>query len=231
MKRILQILTFVSFGIFQANAQCTIAPTCIVDPSTGYCSTPDPATPLPNGEVGVAYTTNIQLSIAADASGNPITDVQITNIILPAGLNYTTSPANGIIIGGESGCVEITGMPTTAATGGTIGGIVTIQVIANTGAGPIPVDVDYTITIDEGTASLTEVASPNLFSLFPNPAMSDLMVNVIKPMEIEIFDVLGTKVISESITTSKTINILNLNSGVYFVIDKTTGTTQKLIKH
>ena len=230
MKKTLLLLTCLTFGIFQANAQCTISPSCTPDAATGFCSTPDPATPLPDGEVGTAYTTDIQISIGTDASGIPVTDAEITNVILPAGLSYTTNPVSGIINGGQSGCIEITGTPTTAGVGGTPEGTVTVQVVANTGFGPIPVDIDYVITITDPTASITEIVSPNLFSLYPNPATSDLTVKVTKPMDIEIFNVLGTKVISESIKTSKTINITNLNSGVYFVIDKASGTAQKLIK-
>lgn len=228
MKKTLLILTFVSLGVFQANAQCTITPSCTPDALLGYCSTPAAASALPDGEVDVPYTTVIQVSIGSTAGGGSVTvnDAEITNIILPAGLTYTTNPANGIINGGQSGCIEISGTPTTAVTAGTV----TVQVVGNTSAMPVPIDLDYTITIDQGTASLKEVVSANLFSLFPNPATSDLTVKVTKPMEIEIFNVLGTKVLSESIKTSKTINIANLNAGVYFVIDKATGTTQKLIK-
>ena len=227
MKKTLLLLTFVSLGIFQANAQCTIAPSCTPDAFIGSCVSPDQGTALPNGEVDVAYTTVIQVSVGNTAAGGSATvdNVEITNIVLPAGLTYTTNPANGIIPGGQNGCIEIAGTPTTAGTDQTV----TVQVIVHSSI-DVPLDLGYTLTIDQGTASLKEVVSANLFSLFPNPATSDLTVKVTKPMEIEIFNVLGTKVLSESIKTSKTINIANLNAGVYFVIDKETGTTQKLIK-
>ncbi len=226
MKRTLLLLSFVSFGVYQANAQCTITPSCTPDAATGYCSMPDPATPLPDGEVGTPYSTVIQISVGTTASGINVTNAEITGMILPAGLSYSLNPASGIIPGGSNGCVEITGTPTAEVTAGTA----TLQVVGNTDFGAIPIDLDYTITINAGTATITEVTSPNLFSLFPNPATSDLTVKVTKPMEIEIFNVLGTKVISESIKTSKTFNVSNLNSGVYFVVDKASGTTQKLIK-
>ena len=226
MKRTLLLLSFVSFGVYQANAQCTITPSCTPDAATGYCSVPDPATPLPDGEVGTPYSTVIQISVGTTASGINVTNAEITGMILPAGLSYSLNPASGIIPGGSNGCVEISGTPTSEVTAGTA----TLQVVGNTDFGAVPIDLDYTITINAGTATITEVTSPNLFSLFPNPATSDLTVKVTKPMEIEIFNVLGTKVISESIKTSKTINVSNLNSGVYFVVDKASGTTQKLIK-
>ncbi len=230
MKKTLLLLAFVSFGIFQANAQCTISPSCTPDPATAFCSTPDPATPLPDGEVGTAYTTVIQVSVGTTASGIPVTSGEITNINLPAGLTYSTNPANGIILAGQSGCIEITGTPTTAGAGGTPEGTATVQVMGHTAGGSIPFDIPYNITITDPASSVAEIAPLNLFSLFPNPATSDLTVKVIKPMEIEIFNVLGTKVVSESIKASKTINIAHLNAGVYFVVDKASGTTQKLIK-
>lgn len=73
------------------------------------------------------------------------------------------------------------------------------------------------------TVGITEVAKQNDFVLFPNPAKSLITIsstiNGTVKINYEIVDVLGKVVLqNESNTSDKiTININNLNSGIYFV--------------
>lgn len=226
MKKSLLLIAGVLFSIIQLNAQCTITPSCTPDVTMGYCTMPDQSTPLPDGEVGTPYNTVIQFSLGTEASGIAIDSAEIAGVILPAGLSGSVNPVSGMIMPNGSACVDITGTPLNEVSGGTV----TLQGIAYTALGNIAQDINFEITIVASSASIQIISSPNLFSLFPNPATTDLTVKVTKPIEIEICNLLGTKVHTELVKTSKTIDISTLRSGVYFVIDKATGTTQKLIK-
>lgn len=228
MKKQILLLATVILGFTNANAQCSPTASCTPDPlTTGYCTTPAEASSLPNGTVGVAYTTVIQVSVGASAGGGlaTITDVTISGVTLPNGLSYATNPSNGVIPGGSNACIEITGTPTT----GVVDFSVDVTATANTSLGSLPYTLSYLLTIDGGTASLTEVVSPEL-TLFPNPAEDKLTVTVKEPTSIKVTNVLGTIVLEERINSSKTINVSGLKNGIYFVTNTATGRSTKFVK-
>lgn len=227
MKKQLLLLATLIFGFTSANAQCTITPSCTPDANTGYCSTPAADANLPNGTVSTPYTTDIQISVGNTALGGvaTITSVEIIAITLPNGLNYTVNPANNIINGGSNGCIEITGTPTTAV----VDFAVDVDVSIITSITTVPYTLSYKLTIDGGTASLTEVNSPEL-ALFPNPVEDKLTVTVKEPTVIKMSNVLGTVILEEKINSSKTMNVAELRNGVYFVTNMETGQSIKFVK-
>ena len=227
MKKQILLLATVILGFSSANAQCTITPGCSPDPTTGYCVTPTEDTNLPNGTVSTPYTTVIQVSVGQTGGGGvaTITNATINSVALPAGLSHSVNPVSNSIAGGSNGCIEITGTPTTAV----VDFAVDISVTANTSFGAIPYTLSYKLTIDGGTASLTEVTSPEL-TLFPNPAEDKLTVTVKEPTSIKVTNVLGTVVLEEKISTSKTINVSGLKNGIYFVTNTVTGRSTKFVK-
>lgn len=228
MKKQLLFIASILVGITSTNAQCTITPSCTPDPqTTGYCTTPAQNSNLPNGTVGVAYSTVIQLAVGTSGGGGlaTITDVTISNMTLPNGLSYTLNPSNGIIPGGSNACIEITGIPTNAVLDFSCD----VSAIANTSIGALPYTLSYRLTIQGATASLTEVVSSEL-TLFPNPTENILTLNVNEPTDIKIVNVLGTVVLNDRIQSTKTFNLSNFKNGVYFVINESTGASIKLIK-
>ncbi len=227
MKKQLLLLATIIIGFSSANAQCTITPSCTPDAQTGYCTVPAQNTSLPNGTVNSAYSSTVQISLGTTAFGGvaTVTSGEILSVALPAGLNYTTNPASGIIAGGANGCIEITGTPTSAVVGFSVDVAVTAMVSGNA----VPFTLSYLLTIDGGTAGLTEVTSPEL-TLFPNPAEDKLTVTVKEPTSIKITNVLGTVVLEEKISTSKTMNVSGLKNGIYFVTNTTTGRSTKFVK-
>ena len=227
MKRQLLLLATILIGFSSANAQCTITASCTPDPATGYCSNPADGTNLPNATVGTPYTTVIQLSVGATAGNGSatISDVTINSVALPNGLTYTVNPSNATIAGGANGCIEITG----TATAAVVDYSVDVSVTANTSFGPFPYTLSYLLTVDGGTASLTEVNSPEI-TLFPNPANDKLTVTVKEPSTIKVVNVLGTVVMEEKINSSKTMNVSDLKNGIYFVTNTSTGRSIKFIK-
>ncbi len=228
MKKQLLLLATIIIGFSSANAQCTPTSSCIPDPATtGYCTTPAEGANLPNATANTPYTTVIQVSVGTSAGGGfaTITDVTIGSVTLPNGLSYTTNPSNGVIPGGTNACIEITGTPTT----GVVDFSVDVAATANTSLGALPYTLSYLLTIDGGTASLTEVTSPEL-TLFPNPAEDKLTVTVKEPASIKVTNVLGTVVLEEKISTSKTMNVSGLKNGIYFVTNTTTGRSTKFVK-
>lgn len=84
------------------------------------------------------------------------------------------------------------------------------------------VDVNFNVVNVNGV-SINEVKKETKLKLFPNPASTELNIQLNSNEEnkkIEIIDLLGKKVFSQSISGnsfSKKINTTNLNPGVYFV--------------
>ena len=97
------------------------------------------------------------------------------------------------------------------------------------------IDSNITITIreDEGLLSVDDVASVEGFTLFPNPASTQINFTLSPDAQastIYVYDLLGRQVLTQNtqVTGTQSINISRLNAGVYFV---SVGTrVQKFIK-
>ena len=93
---------------------------------------------------------------------------------------------------------------------------------------------DPGVWIGEGTAGLDDQDLSTL-SMYPNPATNFLNISAQNTINsVEIFNILGQKVISMSVEdTSASINISNLNTGIYlikYVINNRTS-TKKFVKN
>jgi hypothetical protein len=82
------------------------------------------------------------------------------------------------------------------------------------------------------TLSSTNVELPNKIKLFPNPTTSEVTLNSDKQYDIEVFDMLGNKVME---FTGNSINMSNLSDAMYIVkafdkIEKTS-VSYKVIKN
>ena len=87
------------------------------------------------------------------------------------------------------------------------------------------------ITINRGEVAISENVVSEV-SIYPNPATSVLNVNAAGYNQVEIINMLGQVVYSNSISNNAQINVSDLNNGVYFVrLSGANGTTtQKFIK-
>ena len=68
--------------------------------------------------------------------------------------------------------------------------------------------------INDTSLSSTNVEFPNTIKLFPNPTTSEVALNSDKDYQIEVFDLLGNKVME---LTGNTINMEHLSSATYIV--------------
>ena len=86
--------------------------------------------------------------------------------------------------------------------------------------------------ITDTSLSSTNVEFPNKIKLFPNPTTSEVALNSDKQYDIEVFDMLGNKVME---FTGNSINMSNLSDAMYIVkafdkIEKTS-VSYKVIKN
>ncbi len=102
------------------------------------------------------------------------------------------------------------------------------KVHAYGGTDSIPSTSSYTIDLTRGvTTSLEELTTEDKLSVYPNPTSTDQMLNVNglnDGEEISIVNLIGKEVIK---STSTSIDISSLNSGIYFV--QTGNESQKLM--
>ena len=87
------------------------------------------------------------------------------------------------------------------------------------------------ITINRGGVAISENVVSEV-SIYPNPATSVLNVDAAGYSQVEVINMLGQVVYSNSISNNAQINVSDLNNGVYFVrLSGANGTTtQKFIK-
>lgn len=104
------------------------------------------------------------------------------------------------------------------------------------GRGPFMIK-EPTFKADNGSDSIsisieTIENELNTFSVFPNPSNSHITIQsnskISKNSSIQIFDILGKNVFSQSFKNNEKINTSKLNSGIYFI--KIDNTTLKFVK-
>jgi len=79
--------------------------------------------------------------------------------------------------------------------------------------------------ITDTSLSSTNVESPNQIRLFPNPTTSEVVLNSDKQYDIEVYDILGNKVME---LTGNTIDMEHLSSATYIVNALDTETNERL---
>lgn len=218
--------------------------------NTNYSILPDTVTNLPLAYVAQSYVTDLQFHIKPDTTNPPsapsgtydITQIHIDSVVgFPAGFFYLPNPSNGTFTttsatppGTGYGCVAVTGNPVAGQESG-----------GPNADGIYPIVVHFTATIDffsiptaiPGTiegyrvhimpANNVPVIENTVFAVnfnTPNPADLKTDFKFTSPnsgnMQFTMYNVLGSEVKKESISTSKGTNhyvleTASLSSGVY----------------
>jgi hypothetical protein len=232
MKKALLFLSLFVAGMTSLQAQCTITPSCSV--TTGaYCSTPATGSSLPNATELVAYNTVIQVTLGTMIGPATINSATVTSVTgLPSGLSYSINPSSGVINGGSSACMLITGTPATGSAGTYS---VTANVTVNTSFGSQPTTLVWTLTVSASTGIANVYANETNLMIVPNPAKSELNLTAdFHFQKIRVFDALGNLSLAQEVNGvyKTTLDLGKLNSGIYFVqvTDGNKVVTRKFIK-
>ena len=140
---------------------------------------------------------------------------------------------SGIIFSGEDPILTADQM-TEAGLEGSFELCYTFEIHAAPGSSTTDTDMSNNqscITINRGEVAISENVVSEV-SIYPNPATSVLNVSAAGYNQVEIINMLGQVVYSNSISNNAQINVSDLNDGVYFVrLSGANGTTtQKFIK-
>lgn len=140
---------------------------------------------------------------------------------------------SGIIFSGEDPILTADQM-TEAGLEGSFELCYTFEIHAALGSSTTDPDMSNNqscITINRGEVAISENVVSEV-SIYPNPATSVLNVSAAGYNQVEIINMLGQVVYSNSISNNAQINVSDLNDGVYFVrLSGANGTTtQKFIK-
>ena len=98
-----------------------------------------------------------------------------------------------------------------------------------------PFDSNGNITITGSSLSTQEINFGKIITIYPNPVKENLYINIEDGnYEFFIYNSLGKQMINEKITTIKSLNLNNLQKGIYLlnVVDLNTNKTyrKKFIK-
>lgn len=245
MRRTLLLFTLCLILGYGAQAQCT------PNPASGLPVDPLPTTQLADGDQGVAYSAVITVMISDTLDipfipGLPSFTVPVNSFTisgmtgLPPGLMYDCSLPGCVWMSGDTGCVEINGMPT--ADGFYDVGFVTglnVEVPPGTPLPEGPTDVPlallpalglsigYSIQIGDPIAvqDKLDASAFELAQNFPNPATQNTSVFFTAPsrteVEFSILNLLGNVVKTEMISARQGVNEIEVNTvdmapGVYF---------------
>ena len=140
---------------------------------------------------------------------------------------------SGIIFSGEDPILTADQM-TEAGLEGSFELCYTFEIHAAPGSSTTDPDMSNNqscITINRGEVAISENVVSEV-SIYPNPATSVLNVSAAGYNQVEIINMFGQVVYSNSISNNAQINVSDLNDGVYFVrLSGANGTTtQKFIK-
>lgn len=233
MKKLLLLISVMTFGMTEVGAQCTPDPQFT---SPGIY--PDSATGFSNGCEGVYYEQLITNVVPQDTcveviQGLPCTTFAFDSIVivsftgLPSSLSYACSSTLGgcSFAGGESGCVIITGTPGAADVG-----THNLQIVVDAYLGGVSTSMStqtvdwYSITIESAAACAAagiETNQQETLRLYPNPAETSVTLTGI-PTDVEkvtIVTMNGQTLLEQSDISGSTLelNVETLEDGVYFV--------------
>lgn len=231
MKRLLLLLAITFVSVLSANAQCVPDP-AFTDPGI-Y---PDSATGFANACVGDLYEQVVTNIVPVDTTVEIIpgfpTTLDFDSIVivsftgLPASMTYSCSTTLGgcSFAGGEAGCVLISGTPT-AGEEGTYNPVITVDVyVGGLSTASSTQDIDwYVIEIlaaGSCTSGLNEESNASI-NLYPNPAETKLTLDGLNTSSntISIVNMNGQLMNTYSVVNSESfeMNVMNLESGIYFV--------------
>lgn len=79
-------------------------------------------------------------------------------------------------------------------------------------------------------SSVEESKLPELMTVYPNPAKDYIQLELTKPMQLSIINSTGAKVKDYGIVDNGKLNVAELRSGVYFVVDEQGNNIAKFVK-
>ncbi|MFA7326824.1 MAG: T9SS type A sorting domain-containing protein [Candidatus Kapaibacterium sp.] len=83
----------------------------------------------------------------------------------------------------------------------------------------------------EGTqTSIEETPQPELMTVYPNPAKDFIQLELTKPMQLSVINSTGALVKEYGIVENGKLNVAELSSGVYFVVDEQGNNIAKFVK-
>ncbi len=221
MRNFLLTILFICAGTGASLAQCT------PNPANTALITPDTVTNFVSGTVGQPYTQVAHVHPPSDTMANVppfgnltvnIDDITINNFgNLPPGLSYTCNPASCIFPGGLSGCVDITGTPTTPGTYELEVAITTngsVVVLGQT----IPVTQQdtirsYRIIIDPASVGIAETGSLHgMYGLMADGSSLAVTIEARQPAmaELMLIDLFGHRVMVTDYPFAAGTNTLRL---------------------
>lgn len=231
MKKLILPLMFFA-GIYTADAQTNCTPDNTITETGMYPRN------LPDAKAGLAYSEVIQFKFPKDTL-NPFTgerinidSVHITKVEgMPAGFAYKCNKNNRCsYMGGENGCVVITGNPTASMIKH-----YTVKVSANAyvkfGATSVPVAFSDTVSLNVIGASGFYSAKKSAVNVFevkqnqPNPFSRSTIIEYYspntQPANFKVFDILGHVVYSKELNAVAGENKITfdrngLKNGIYF---------------
>jgi hypothetical protein len=206
-----------------ASAQCT--PGAYTTPGI-Y---PDSATNLPHATVGIAYSTVMTAVIPHDTMGLPFDSIGVVSLTgLPAGFSYVTNSPSGYWAGGpvggvNTGCLLITGNPTSGQEG-TYPLTINIDAVV-IGTHNASVLSYYKIIIDPPSSIIDIVQGQfPLMQNVPNPFVYNTIIEFNAPSvetyQFSVINVIGEEVYHQNINAVTGKNVINfsgseLPSGIY----------------
>jgi hypothetical protein len=167
---------------------------------------------------------NMSISLTS-ASGTDNQTVCINSSI--SNITYTTTGASGANVTGLPGGVSGTYSGNTLTISGTptVSGTFVYTVNPTGGCG----NVSKTGTISVGCVGIEEMNTSTSWQIFPNPASGVFTIISEKGGVFEIMDLTGRVLNVFTIETQKEKVHTNLPTGMYFIREKASGATQKLI--
>ncbi len=213
--------SFLLFAILSGSVWAQCVPDTVTYPNSGFY--PLPTNPLPSGTVNTAYTQLITVNVPADTTIDlsavigfpfPAITATVTSLTigvvngLPIGIFGSPTPGSGIIPGGSSGCIDISGTPTTSGqyafnipTDLTI--VVPQQVpVIGGSTQTLPAQVPYNLEILGGVG--VNPAGAKGFSVgqsLPNPTSGNTVIRYqvtgLSDMQLDVIDVTGKAVVHQ----------------------------------
>lgn len=239
MKKLLLFVSIAMLTTITASAQCTPGAN-FGDSTYGvWCDCTDVVegmdtmTYFPNGTVGVPYSEDMNFKVPATVTpeidltyaGSPINYFDVTGVTgLPPGITYGCNTSSCNYLGGDNGCANLIGIPTTAGVYN-VGIEVTGNITITAGGFPIPFNQDivfdgYRIVID-AVAGVSEIITPN-FLVYPNPAVDAVTLIGMNGVEVQSINVVNTsgavvRSIHDVNNENVTIDVNNMEEGIYFI--------------
>lgn len=261
MKKLLSILMIGTCAVLtaqNANAQACTPDPLYADSAGGIY--PDSATFRSwswAGHAGEAYSRQITVNAPADTTvdfpGVGVIDLTIEYFRVdsvvgqPSGFNYVCSGSQDscVFMGNTSGCIQISGNPTTSDIGSyPLSVYVTARVthiLLGTFFAPQSVITSYIIDIDNSAS--VETLNANKFEVgqnIPNPANGSTTINFTTPtpstVDFKVYNMLGMVVKNNKIDAVSGLNKINFNTNelsqgvyVYAITNGNTTITKRMV--